>query len=138
MVHARVTRPYSHSLSDDEKLYKTTAERAEEASRDPVAKFPAWLISEGILDRHALELMTHEIEVEIQETTERALKAAPPAKGSALRYLYSERVDPAFGERAGLAFHALPKSFQPAQQSHRVTRRRVRPGVPARRLLLGT
>jgi 2-oxoisovalerate dehydrogenase E1 component len=98
LVHATVIRPYSHSLSDDEKLYKTAVERAEEARRDPVARFPEWLISEGIIDSHALELMTHEIEIEIQETTERVLKAAPPAKGSALRYLYSERVDPASRE----------------------------------------
>ena len=41
-------RPYSHSLSDDERLYKTAAERAEEAERDPLATFPELLIDEGI------------------------------------------------------------------------------------------
>ena len=39
LVHARVIRPYSHSLSDDEKLYKTPAEREAEARRDPIARF---------------------------------------------------------------------------------------------------
>ena len=39
LVHAKVVRPYSHSLSDDERLYKTAAERAEEATRDPITKF---------------------------------------------------------------------------------------------------
>jgi len=43
LVHANVTRPYSHSHSDDERAYKTAAERAEEASRDPVVKFAAFL-----------------------------------------------------------------------------------------------
>ena len=52
LVHATCIRPYSHSLSDDEKLYKTKAEREEEARRDPIVKFPEWLVAEGILDRH--------------------------------------------------------------------------------------
>jgi 2-oxoisovalerate dehydrogenase E1 component len=47
LVHARCIRPYSHSLSDDERLYKTKAERASEAARDPIVKFPEWLISQG-------------------------------------------------------------------------------------------
>ena len=94
LVHARCTRPYSHSLSDDERLYKTKAERAAEAARDPVVKFPEWLISEGLLDSHGLELLTHEVELEIQEVGQRVLKAAPPPPGSALRFLYSDLVDP--------------------------------------------
>ncbi|HYL74041.1 MAG TPA: dehydrogenase E1 component subunit alpha/beta [Bryobacteraceae bacterium] len=98
LVHARVTRPYSHSLSDDERLYKTKAERAVEEARDPIIKFPEWLIAEGILDRHALQRIVHEIDKEIQEATDRVLRADPPAKGSALQYLYSDKVDPTSAE----------------------------------------
>jgi 2-oxoisovalerate dehydrogenase E1 component len=94
LVHATVTRPYSHSLSDDEKLYKTKAERAAEEARDPIIKFPQWLVSEGILERHALQLIAHEVDKEIQEATDRVLRAPAPAKGSALQYLYSDKVDP--------------------------------------------
>ncbi len=94
LVHATCIRPYSHSLSDDEKLYKTKAEREAEAARDHIVRYPEWLISEGFLDRHGVELLTHEVDVDVQEATERALKAAPPEKGSSLRYLYSDRVDP--------------------------------------------
>ncbi len=94
LVHARCTRPYSHSLSDDERLYKTKAERAAEAARDPIVKFPEWLISQGLLEPHGLELLTHEVEFEIQEVGQRVLKAAPPPPGSALRFLYSDLVDP--------------------------------------------
>jgi len=94
LVHARCTRPYSHSLSDDERLYKTKAERAAEAARDPVVKFPEWLISQGLFDAHGLEMLTHEVELEIQEIGQRVLKAAPPPAGSAMKFLYSDLVDP--------------------------------------------
>jgi 2-oxoisovalerate dehydrogenase E1 component len=98
LVHAKVTRPYSHSLSDDERLYKTKAERAEERARDPIIKFPEWLVAEGVLDRHALQRIVHEVDQEIQEATDRVVRADPPEKGSALRYLYSDKVDPASAE----------------------------------------
>ncbi|MGH7331113.1 MAG: dehydrogenase, partial [Polyangiaceae bacterium] len=71
----------------------TKAEREEEARRDPVLRFPEWLIAEGVLDRHGVELITHEVNVEIEQATARASKAATPPKGSALRHLYSERSD---------------------------------------------
>ena len=93
-VHAYCTRPYSHSLSDDERLYKTAAEREQEARHDPLTKFPEYLLSSGVMNRGALEQLMQEVDLEIQEATERALKAPQPHKGTALRYLYSESVDP--------------------------------------------
>src|SRR5665213_187048 len=93
-VHAYCTRPYSHSLSDDEKLYKTAAERADEARRDPVTTFSDYLVSSGVMSRGALEQTMQEVDLEIQQVTERALKAPQPHKGPAMQYLYSESVDP--------------------------------------------
>jgi 2-oxoisovalerate dehydrogenase E1 component len=95
LVHAHVVRLYSHSLSDDERLYKTPAERAAESQRDAVLNFPKFLVDEGILDRHALQRILHEIDEEIHEATQSALRQDPPARGSAMVHLYSERVDPA-------------------------------------------
>jgi 2-oxoisovalerate dehydrogenase E1 component len=95
LVHAHVTRPYSHSLSDDERLYKTAAERAAEAERDPVVRFPQFLIEEGVIDRHMLQRIAHEIDQEVHQATERALAEPPPEPESALRNLYSPDIDPA-------------------------------------------
>src|SRR6266700_3090641 len=79
LIHARVTRPYSHSLSDDEKLYKSPEEREEEARRDPVSKFALFLVREGILDQKQIESLEAEIDNEVREATDQALAAeAPP------------------------------------------------------------
>jgi 2-oxoisovalerate dehydrogenase E1 component len=94
LVHASVIRPYSHSLSDDERLYKPEAEREQEAARDPLRTFPELLLREGILDRHALDLITREIDNEVAEITLRVLREEPPPEASALRFLYSDKVDP--------------------------------------------
>ncbi len=94
LVHARCTRPYSHSLSDDERLYKTASERANEAARDPLVTYPEWLIREGILDRQSLQSIIEEVDRHIQQVTERVLKAEAPQNGSTMLYLYSDKVDP--------------------------------------------
>jgi 2-oxoisovalerate dehydrogenase E1 component len=98
LVHAMVTRPYSHSLSDDERSYKTKAEREAEEARDPILRFPEWLVSEGVLDRQGLQVIVHEVDQEIQQATDRVLRADPPAKGSALQFLYSDTIDPTSAE----------------------------------------
>jgi 2-oxoisovalerate dehydrogenase E1 component len=83
LVHAHMIRPYSHSLSDDEALYKTSEERQAEARRDPLPKFALFLVREGILDESEIEALEAAVEREILEATDRALAAEPPAADSA-------------------------------------------------------
>ncbi|MBZ5696915.1 MAG: dehydrogenase E1 component subunit alpha/beta [Acidobacteriia bacterium] len=95
LVHAHVTRPYSHSLSDDEKVYKTAQLREKEAHRDPIPKFGLFLVREGIIEEKQLEAIESAVDIEIREATDKALLAAPPAKESILVNVYSPDVDPA-------------------------------------------
>src|ERR1700727_831492 len=81
--HASVTRPYSHSLSDVERDYKTKAEREAEELRDPLLRFPEWLISEGILDRQGLQVIVHEVDQEIQQATDSVLRDDPTPQARA-------------------------------------------------------
>ena len=94
LVHAHVTRPYSHSLSDDEKLYKTSQEREAEAHRDPIPRFGLFLVREGILDEHELERLEAEVDREVLEATDLALAAELPSEKSILQCIYSPDVDP--------------------------------------------
>ena len=55
LVHAKVVRPYSHSLSDDEKLYKTKEEREAEARRDPLVRMRELLLSEELASDEELD-----------------------------------------------------------------------------------
>jgi 2-oxoisovalerate dehydrogenase E1 component len=95
LVHAHVIRPYSHSLSDDEKLYKTPAERESEARRDPIRRFSEFLVGSGIASTDELSALDAEIRREIDEAAQAALKASKPPRSAAARYVYSPDVDPA-------------------------------------------
>jgi 2-oxoisovalerate dehydrogenase E1 component len=94
LVHARVIRPYSHSLSDDEKLYKTAEERASEARRDPIVRLAAFIKSEGIATEAQLEAMARQVDAEVNTEAERAKKAEKPTADSVGLYVYSPDVDP--------------------------------------------
>jgi 2-oxoisovalerate dehydrogenase E1 component len=93
LIHAHVTRPYSHSLSDDEKLYKCEAERTEEDRRDPIKKFSQFLAAEGILNKKDLEKIEKEVEREVLEAADKALVAELPAVDSITKWIYSPDVD---------------------------------------------
>jgi 2-oxoisovalerate dehydrogenase E1 component len=94
LVHAHVIRPYSHSLSDDETLYKTPEERAEEAERDPLKTFPERLVREGIVESEVLEALDAQLTEEVARAADAALAAERPDPRSALLYVYSPEVDP--------------------------------------------
>jgi 2-oxoisovalerate dehydrogenase E1 component len=94
LVHAHVVRPYSHSLSDDERLYKTPAEREGEARRDPIRRFAEFLRGHGLVTGAELTAIQAEIDREIDEAAQTAIKAPKPPKYMAAHYVYSPTVDP--------------------------------------------
>ncbi|MGH7537864.1 MAG: transketolase C-terminal domain-containing protein, partial [Gemmatimonadales bacterium] len=86
--------PYSHSLSDDEVLYRPPSEREEEARRDCVATFPEWLVAEGVTTATELDALKRQVEEEVQVAADVALAAPQPKPETALLYVYSPDVDP--------------------------------------------
>jgi 2-oxoisovalerate dehydrogenase E1 component len=98
-LHGHVTRPYSHSLSDDEKLYRSAAELKDEIARDPLAKHRRFLIQENILDETGIHAIEKEVDKEIQHAADRALVAPLPKLESITDWVYSPDLDsqsPAF------------------------------------------
>ncbi len=94
LVHAHVIRPYSHSLSDDEVLYKPKEERAAEAARDPIVTFPRWLVAEGHATEADITAIVESVDAEVQAATDDALEQPQPAPETAMWALYSPAVDP--------------------------------------------
>lgn len=94
LVHAKVIRPYSHSLSDDERLYRPDEERATDAERDPVKRFGALLIDEGVIDQNGLQKIKDEVDVLVNDAADKALASPQPARETATDYVFSHDVDP--------------------------------------------
>lgn len=94
LVHAKVIRPYSHSLSDDEKFYKTEVMRQEEAQRDPITRTAARLLREGIVTQEELDRIDAEVNQLVQQATDEALASPQPDPSTAMHYLFSPDVDP--------------------------------------------
>ncbi|MBI3982806.1 MAG: dehydrogenase E1 component subunit alpha/beta [Gemmatimonadetes bacterium] len=94
LVHASVIRPYSHSLSDDEVLYKPPQEREAEAARDPVKTFPSKLLAEGLATADDLERIRQSVEEEVELAAEIALASPQPAPETVSLYVYSPDIDP--------------------------------------------
>ncbi len=94
LVHAHVIRPYSHSLSDDEVMYRPPEEREADAARDLITTFPAWLISEGHATDADIARIREEVDAEIDAAVEVALEEPQPDASSVYFGVYSPDVDP--------------------------------------------
>jgi 2-oxoisovalerate dehydrogenase E1 component len=94
LVHAKVIRPYSHSLSDDEVMYRPVEEREADAARDPVTQFPLWLVSEGYATETELTALKEEVDAEVLAATDDALAQPQPGPATVTFAVYSPDVDP--------------------------------------------
>ena len=98
LLHAHVIRPYSHSMSDDERMYRPDEEREADAARDPIVTYRRYLEEEGIASADDLDALEQEVREELQAAADRALEQPQPAPETATRFLYSEEVDPTASE----------------------------------------
>jgi 2-oxoisovalerate dehydrogenase E1 component len=94
LVHAHVIRPYSHSLSDDEVHYRPLVERQADAERDPIVRFPAMLLEQGIVTQGELDQVVSRVQEEVQVAVDVALASPQPATDTVYHYVYSPDVDP--------------------------------------------
>jgi 2-oxoisovalerate dehydrogenase E1 component len=94
LVHAHVIRPYSHSLSDDEIQYRPPAERKADSERDPLTRFPKYLLEQGIASQAELDQIAARVAEEVQVAADVALASPPQDVDSVYRYVYSPDVDP--------------------------------------------
>ena len=94
LVHAKVIRPYSHSLSDDEVMYRPAAERDADAARDPITNYPKWLVDEGFATDAEITAIQESVDAEVLAATDDALSQPQPDASTVYYAVYSPDVDP--------------------------------------------
>jgi 2-oxoisovalerate dehydrogenase E1 component len=94
LVHAHVIRPYSHSMSDDERAYKPEAEREDEAKRDPLVTFANYLMSERLLAPEDIDQLKGKIDADVSLAADRAMERPQPDPDTIYDHVYSSDVDP--------------------------------------------
>src|SRR3954470_8331960 len=88
LVHALVTRPYSHSLSDDQKKYRVPEELDDEREHDPITVLEQRLLAAGALTADAAEKMRAEAKETVRAAAEAALAQARPTPESVVDHVF--------------------------------------------------
>ena len=114
LVHAHVVRPYSHSLSDDDRLYRTEEERRKEAETDPLPRMEALLLENGLLDAEKLAALKAEVEAEVNAAADAAVESPQPDASEVFAHVFSPDADPtspAFDTEEAPAFTGSPTTM---------------------------
>jgi 2-oxoisovalerate dehydrogenase E1 component len=93
LCHAYVTRPYSHSLSDDHGFYRTKDDLADESRKDVFNSYPKFLIEAGIISEEEKIEILNQISDSVRAEMNQALQTPWPSVDTHSDHLYSE-VDP--------------------------------------------
>jgi 2-oxoisovalerate dehydrogenase E1 component len=78
LIHAHVTRPYSHSSADSQAKYRDAAELAEEQAHDPIDVFERELVEAGILTEAQAARTREQARITAAEAAQEALDSARP------------------------------------------------------------
>jgi 2-oxoisovalerate dehydrogenase E1 component len=116
LVHAHVTRPYSHSQTDDETLVQDAEEREAEARARSAAQDEPLLVAEGLATQEELADMLTSVEREVNARR-------PGPRGAETRpayrhvFVFSPDIDPTVGLFTRTAAGATPTRWSLDQRT---------------------
>ncbi len=88
LIEARVYRFLPHTNADDDRRYRTAEEVAHWRSRDPIPRFAARLVEQGVLDAAAVEVLAREARQAVEAALRQAEAAPDPNPATARRHVY--------------------------------------------------
>ncbi|UCC26192.1 MAG: dehydrogenase E1 component subunit alpha/beta [Gemmatimonadales bacterium] len=94
LLHAHCTRPYSHSMSDDERMYRPASEIESQRERDCLVRTRALLVDQGVAAEEELDALEEDVRQAVADAADAALSHPQPEPETATRHLFSEEVDP--------------------------------------------
>jgi 2-oxoisovalerate dehydrogenase E1 component len=95
LIHAKVTRPYSHSSADTQSKYRTPEDLADEAEQDPILVLERQLLTAGVLSAEDAFRIREEARTTVAEAAAEAVAAARPDPSRVTDHVY---LLPAVGE----------------------------------------
>jgi 2-oxoisovalerate dehydrogenase E1 component len=99
LIHAKVTRPYSHSSADTQTKYRSREELADESAHDPLALFEHALLEHGVLTEAETNAIKEEARQIVLAATRTALDAPRPDPATVTRHVTDRPVVPPEAER---------------------------------------
>ncbi|MHB8463867.1 MAG: alpha-ketoacid dehydrogenase subunit alpha/beta [Acidimicrobiales bacterium] len=88
LIHATVTRPYSHSAADSQAKYRPAEELAAEAAHDPIDLLEAALVERGWLSPDEAQALRAGASAEVATAARAALDARRPDPKSVTDHVY--------------------------------------------------
>jgi 2-oxoisovalerate dehydrogenase E1 component len=111
LIHATVTRPYSHSAADTQSKYRSKEELLDEAEHDPIHLLEEELIAGKVLTREEVDAIHAEAKETVNAASREALAAARPDPKAVLEHVYVTPDIPGDGRDPGEPDDPTPVSF---------------------------
>ena len=90
LIECKTYRYHPHTSDDDDKSYRSREEVAEHKDRDPIDRFTAYLIAQGLWDADRMQTLQDEVKTEVETAITAAWEAPDPDPGTVLRHVFAD------------------------------------------------
>ncbi len=98
LIHATVTRPYSHSAADTQSKYRSADELADEAAHDPIKLLEEELLRAEVITAEEASRLRDEAHQVVADAAKQALAGRRPDPSTVTEHVYVTPVVPAEAE----------------------------------------